>query len=105
MGNFSAISAHNQCAANDWYRKALTSLNRTSRLARRHPARLSCRHCKVSWLMDHRSRTQESKSKEGRQSMRMRKRMQQGQVVRIADRWFVRYWERRNVGGTIERKR
>src|SRR5713101_1313433 len=29
----------------------------------------------------------------------MRNRKQQG------DRWYVRYWERRNIGGTIERKR
>jgi len=35
----------------------------------------------------------------------MRNRKQQGQVIRIGDRWYVRYWERRNVGGTIERKR
>lgn len=26
-------------------------------------------------------------------------------IVRIGDRWYVRYWERRNIGGTIERKR
>ena len=35
----------------------------------------------------------------------MRTRKQEGQVIRIGDRWYVRYWERRNVGGTIERKR
>jgi integrase len=35
----------------------------------------------------------------------MRSRKQNGQVIRIGDRWYVRYWERRNVGGTIERKR
>lgn len=35
----------------------------------------------------------------------MRNRKQQGQIIRIGDRWYVRYWERRNVGGTIERKR
>jgi len=35
----------------------------------------------------------------------MRNRKQQGQVIRIGDRWYVRYWERRNIGGTIERKR
>ena len=35
----------------------------------------------------------------------MRNRQQHGQVVRIGDRWYVRYWERRNVGGAIERKR
>jgi hypothetical protein len=28
-----------------------------------------------------------------------------GQMVRIGDRWFVRYWERRNVVGKVERKR
>ena len=32
-------------------------------------------------------------------------REQKGQIVRIGERWFVRYWERRNAGGTIERKR
>jgi integrase len=35
----------------------------------------------------------------------MRNRKQQGQIIRIGDRWYVRYWERRNVGGSIERKR
>jgi integrase len=35
----------------------------------------------------------------------MRNRKQQGQIIRIGDRWYVRYWERRNFGGTIERKR
>jgi hypothetical protein len=35
----------------------------------------------------------------------MRKRKQNGQVIRIGDRWYVRYWERRNVGGNVERKR
>jgi integrase len=35
----------------------------------------------------------------------MRNRKQHGQIVRIGDRWYVRYWERRNVSGTIERKR
>ena len=35
----------------------------------------------------------------------MRTRKQEGQVIRIGDRWYVRYWERRNIGGTIERKR
>jgi integrase len=35
----------------------------------------------------------------------MRTRKQAGQVIRIGDRWYVRYWERRNIGGTIERKR
>jgi hypothetical protein len=32
-------------------------------------------------------------------------RKQRGQIIRIGDRWYVRYWERRNIGGTIERKR
>jgi integrase len=35
----------------------------------------------------------------------MRTRKQQGQIIRIGDRWYVRYWERRNVGGVIGRKR
>jgi integrase len=35
----------------------------------------------------------------------MRNKKQHGQVIRIGDRWYVRYWERRNVGGGIERKR
>jgi integrase len=32
-------------------------------------------------------------------------REQKGQIIRIGERWYVRYWERRNIGGTIERKR
>lgn len=35
----------------------------------------------------------------------MRTRKQNGTIVRIGERWYVRYWERRNIGGTIERKR
>jgi integrase len=35
----------------------------------------------------------------------MRNRKQNGYVVRIGDRWYVRYWERRNVAGQVERKR
>jgi hypothetical protein len=35
----------------------------------------------------------------------MRSRKQNGQIVRIGDRWYVRYWERRNLSGTVERKR
>ena len=35
----------------------------------------------------------------------MRSRKQAGQVIRIGDRWYVRYWERRTISGTIERKR
>lgn len=34
-----------------------------------------------------------------------RRREQKGQIIRIGDFWYVRYWERRNVGGVIERKR
>ncbi len=30
---------------------------------------------------------------------------QKGQIVKISDRWYVRYRERRNVGGTVEIKR
>ena len=32
-------------------------------------------------------------------------RQQNGQIVKISGRWYVRYWERRNIGGTLERKR
>jgi integrase len=32
-------------------------------------------------------------------------RKQYGQIISIGDRWYVRYWERRNIGGTVERKR
>jgi integrase len=35
----------------------------------------------------------------------MRNRKQHGMIIRIGDNWYVRYWERRNVGGAIERKR
>ncbi len=35
----------------------------------------------------------------------MRNRKQNGHVVRIGDRWFVRYWERRTVAGKVQRKR
>jgi integrase len=35
----------------------------------------------------------------------MRNRKQNGQIVRIGDRWHVRYWERRTIDGAIERKR
>ena len=35
----------------------------------------------------------------------MRNRKQNGQIIRIGDKWYVRYWERRNIGGTVERKR
>src|SRR5439155_8375098 len=30
---------------------------------------------------------------------------QNGHIVRISGRWYVRYWERRNIGGTVEQKR
>ena len=32
-------------------------------------------------------------------------RRQEGQIVKISGRWYVRYWERRTVSGAIERKR
>ena len=32
-------------------------------------------------------------------------RKQSGQIIRIGDRWYSRYWERRNIHGTIQRKR
>jgi len=35
----------------------------------------------------------------------MRNRKQQGQIIQIVDRRYVRYWERRNIGGTVQRKR
>jgi len=35
----------------------------------------------------------------------MHNRKQNGTIIRIGNRWYVRYWERRNTGGTIERKR
>lgn len=31
--------------------------------------------------------------------------MQKGSVVKISGRWFVRYWEKRNVNGLVEQKR
>jgi len=31
--------------------------------------------------------------------------MQNGTVVKISGRWYLRYWERRNINGTIEQKR
>jgi integrase len=34
-----------------------------------------------------------------------RNRKQNGSIVRIGDRWFVRYWEGRSVRGSIQRKR
>lgn len=30
---------------------------------------------------------------------------QNGTIVRISKRWYVRYWERRNIGGVVEQKR
>lgn len=35
----------------------------------------------------------------------MRTRKQQGQIIRAGNRWHVRYWEHRNIDGSIERKR
>jgi integrase len=35
----------------------------------------------------------------------MRNSKQRGRIVRIGSRWYVRYWERRNIAGTVERKR
>jgi len=35
----------------------------------------------------------------------MRNRKQNGQIIRIGDRWYVRYWEHRTIGGNVERKR
>ena len=32
-------------------------------------------------------------------------RVQKGTIVQIASRWFVRFYECRNIGGTIVRKR
>ena len=32
-------------------------------------------------------------------------RKQDGQIVKISERWYVRYWERRTISGAIERKR
>jgi hypothetical protein len=32
-------------------------------------------------------------------------RKQEGQIVKISGRWYVRYWERRTIHGAIERKR
>jgi hypothetical protein len=44
-----------------------------------------------------------SGKEEGENKMSSRKQL--GQIIRIGDRWYVRYWERRNIGGTVERKR
>ena len=35
----------------------------------------------------------------------MRNRKQNGTIIRIGDRWYVRFWERRTINGSIERKR
>jgi hypothetical protein len=35
----------------------------------------------------------------------MRNRKQNGTIIRIGDRWYVRFWEHRDIGGSIERKR
>ncbi|SPF32102.1 putative Phage integrase [Candidatus Sulfotelmatobacter kueseliae] len=34
-----------------------------------------------------------------------RRRKQNGVILQIGHKWYVRYWERRNVGGVIERRR
>lgn len=31
--------------------------------------------------------------------------MQKGSIVKISGRWYVRYWERRNINGSVEQKR
>jgi hypothetical protein len=45
------------------------------------------------------------KTTRGNGAIDMRKKKQNGQILQIGDRWYVRYWERRNEGGSIERKR
>lgn len=37
--------------------------------------------------------------------MATRNRRQNGQVIKIGDTWHIRYWEKRNIAGSIERKR
>ena len=37
--------------------------------------------------------------------MQRRRRKQAGSIVRDGNTWFLRYWEWRNVDGTLERKR
>jgi integrase len=55
---------------------------------------------------NHRSRHQEIPSENIKQRRRTAvKREQNGQIIRISGRWYVRHWERRNIGGQIERKR
>jgi len=34
----------------------------------------------------------------------MGQRKQTGIIVSISGRWYVRYWERRNIGGAIVKK-
>ena len=46
-----------------------------------------------------------SETTEPKEVRKRRRREQKGQIVRIGGWWFVRYWERRNVGGAIKRKR
>lgn len=31
--------------------------------------------------------------------------MQNGTIVRISGRWYLRFWEKRNINGTIQQKR
>lgn len=33
------------------------------------------------------------------------RREQQGSIILRSDKWYVTYWEQRNVNGTVERKR
>jgi integrase len=35
----------------------------------------------------------------------MQNRKQKGQIVRIGKRWYVRYWDYRNIGGSLRRRR
>jgi integrase len=49
-------------------------------------------------------RTQEKTANEGRRTLTTR-RKQSGQIIRIGNRWYVRFWERRNIDGKLERKR
>ena len=37
--------------------------------------------------------------------MKMRSRKQAGQILIINDRWYVRFYQRQNIGGALERKR
>jgi hypothetical protein len=50
------------------------------------------------------ARERKRSTSDERESM-MRNRKQNGTIIRIGDRWYVRFWEHRNIGGSIERKR